>query len=313
MGGNSTRVLALPEGLSFGPTLPGAHLAEGKCKSWPASAASPCTQDRTRTPGRSPPPHTLPPAPPAARKSPWAISPRLSFSAAFLGRVVYFQCLHLLASLSLFQSLRSGSPPPTPQGLPLSRSPCPLCPWLALLSHLGSLQHSRRLTTSPLALSSSLALKAVPLHDFSCCPRGTLCWGPRQVPLCTHLWHDASPRVIPQLSVHHQHLHIPFWCLSDLYSSFLLVSSVWSLLGLYHELQTIAPNCLVKIYLHLKPIVSTATVTLLPRPAPPLQYSIFSLNPHLSLLAVTNRMKQHRQRGSRRGEWWVWCPLRQQG
>lgn len=51
-----------------------------------------------------------------------------SFSAAFLGSVVYFQCLYLLASLSLFQSLRSGSPPPTPQGLPLSRSPWPLCP-----------------------------------------------------------------------------------------------------------------------------------------------------------------------------------------
>lgn len=176
MGGNSSPVLALPEGLSFGLIPPGVHLAEGKCKSCPTSAASPCTQDHTRTPGQSPPLHThFPRLLPAARKPPWAVSPMLSFSAAFLGRVVYFQCLHLLTSLSLFQSLRSGSPPPTPQGLPLSRSPWPLCPCLALLPHLGSLQHSRRLTTSPLALSSSLALKAVPLHDFSCCPRGTLC------------------------------------------------------------------------------------------------------------------------------------------
>lgn len=129
VGGSSSQVLALPEGLSLGPIRSMVHLAEGKCEPCPTPDASPCTQGRTRAPGRSPPLHThflwlLP----AVRKPPWAISPTLSFSAAFLGSVVYFPCLYLLASLSLFQSLRSGSPPPTPQGLPLSRSPWPLCP-----------------------------------------------------------------------------------------------------------------------------------------------------------------------------------------
>ena len=38
-----------------------------------------------------------------------------------------------------------------------------------------------------------------------------------------------------------------------------------------------------------------------------------SLNPHHSLLAVTNRMKKHRERGSWRGERWLCCPLRHQG
>ena len=96
MGGNSTRVLALPEGLSFGPIPPGVHLADGKCKSWPTSAASPCTQDRTRTPGRSPPLHTFPPAPPGSTEASLGRQPNALF----------------LSSLSWKSCLFSVSPPP---------------------------------------------------------------------------------------------------------------------------------------------------------------------------------------------------------
>lgn len=126
VGGSSSRVLALPEGLSLGPSLPWFILLRENANLAPRQMLLPAPRT---APGPWEVLHThflwlLP----AARKPPWAISPMLSFSAAFLGSVVYFQCLHLLASLSLFQSLRSGSPPPTPQGLPLSRSPWPLCP-----------------------------------------------------------------------------------------------------------------------------------------------------------------------------------------
>lgn len=82
MGGSSSRVLALPEGLSLGPIPPVVHLAEGKCEPCPMPDASPCTQGRTRAPGQSPPLHThflwlLP----AVRKPPWAISPTLFLSS----------------------------------------------------------------------------------------------------------------------------------------------------------------------------------------------------------------------------------------
>lgn len=122
--------------------------------------------------------HTLPLAPPGSTEASLGHQP----NALFLSSLSWKSCLfsvspppRLPVTVSVPAVWLPPSPPPahTP-GTSLVKVTVASVPRLALLSHLGSLQHSRRLTTSPLALSSSLALKAVPLHDFSCCPQGTL-------------------------------------------------------------------------------------------------------------------------------------------
>ena len=153
---------------------PVVHLAEGKCEPRPTPDASACTQDRTRALGSSP--HTLPLAPPGSAEASLGHQP----NALFLSRLSWKCCLF------------SVSPPPR---LPVTVSvpavwlPAAHTPGTSLVKVTVAsvpLKGFTSLTWPPcsiragwagplLRFSSSLALKAVPLHDFSGCPRGTLC------------------------------------------------------------------------------------------------------------------------------------------
>lgn len=226
-GGSSSRVLALPEGLSLGPSLPWFILLEGKCEPRPMPDASVCTQDCTRAPGRSPPltSHTLPLASRPRGKPAWAISPTLSFSAAFLEVLFIF-------------SVSTSSPPChcfSPCGLaPAAHAPgtslvkvtvasVPLTGYTSLTWPPCSIW---RLTTSSCAFLPAWLSRLCPLHDFF---RLSLRGPSVEVPVrllsvptsdMMHL-HGSSPSSLSVLNT----FESLFWCLSDLYSSFLLVSS----------------------------------------------------------------------------------------